>query len=256
MFLAVSTLVWLYASDRGIARLLFGFSCSMMVVFAVQTGASSGSSILSAIGDTAATLSLLLLAILLFFFPKNVFLPTIPTEIVQVRHKHRVSRRSSYSSIPVLRLYIGILIIMAAVSTIYNGFYTMLPPQLFSVFQIISNIYSVVALSGILITIIVSYRQTSSMRERQQRRIFVGGVILTAAPLLFLTIIPKALGLSSRYYVDPQLSTLTISLFPFALGYSILRYQFLVFDRYIRRAVSWMVGAVGLIVGGYVVIVK
>ncbi|MHB8597133.1 MAG: sensor histidine kinase [Ktedonobacteraceae bacterium] len=92
------------------------------------------------------------------------------------------------------------------------------------------------------------------MRERQQRRIFVGGVILTAAPLLFLTIIPETFGLSSRYYVDPQLSTVTIGLFPLALGYSILRYQFLVFDMYIRRAVAWLIGAVGLIVGGYTII--
>ncbi|MEO8972318.1 MAG: ATP-binding protein [Ktedonobacteraceae bacterium] len=96
--------------------------------------------------------------------------------------------------------------------------------------------------------------RTSSLRERQQRRIFVGGVILTAAPLLLLTVVPITFGLSSRYYINPQLSTLTIGLFPLALGYSILRYQFLVFDMYIRRAVTWLVGAVGLIVGSYVVI--
>lgn len=254
MFLAVSTLVWLYASDRGLARLLFGFSCSMMVVFAVQTGASSSNGVLSDIGDTAATLALLLLAILLFFFPKNLFSQTIPTEIVQVRYENRESQRSRYSYTLLFRLYIGMLVILATVSAIYNGFYAFLPLQIFSIFQTILYIYSIVALSGILITIIVSYRQTSSMRERQQRRIFVGGVILTVAPLLFLTIIPEASGLPSRYYVDPQLSTLTIGLFPLALGYSILRYQFLVFDRYIRRAVAWLVGAVGLIVCSYLVI--
>ncbi len=254
MFLAVSTLVWLYASDRGIAVLLFGFSCSMMVVFAVQTGASAGINILVAIGDTAATLALLLLAILLFFFPKNLFSPTTSAEIVQIIHENGENQRSDYFYTLLFRLYICILIILSAVSVIYNGFYTILPLRIFSAFQTISYIYSIVALLGILITIIVSYKQTSSMRERQQRRIFVGGVILTAAPLLLLTAIPEAFGLSSRYYVDSQLSTVTIGLFPFALGYSILRYQFLVFDMYIRRAVSWMVGAVGLIVGGYSII--
>jgi len=96
MFLAVSTLVWLYASDRRLACLLFGFSCSIMVVFAVQTGANSGNGVLSNIGGIASTFALLLLAILLFFFPKNLFTPTISAEIVQVRHEKRESRRSIY----------------------------------------------------------------------------------------------------------------------------------------------------------------
>jgi len=256
MFLAVSTLVWLYASDRGIARLLFGFSCSMIAVFTVQTGASASIGVLVAIGDTAATLSLLLLAILLFFFPKNLF----SHEIVQARLESRESRsqRSPHSYTFLFRLYIAILVILAVVSAIYNGFYTVLPLQLFSAFQTISYIYSVIVLLSILATIIVSYRRTSSMRERQQGRIFVGGVILTAAPLLLLTAIPEILrqtfGLSSNLIIDPQLSTLTVGLFPLALGYSILRYQFLVFDMYIRRAVACLIGVVGLIVGCYLVI--
>ena len=254
MFLAIGTLVWLYASDRSLALLLFGFSCSMMVVFAVQTGANSGNNVLAAIGDTAATLSLLLMAILLFFFPRRVFSQTISTEIVQVNHENSGNRSNRYFYILLFRLYIALLTILAIASVVYNSFFAVLPPQLYSVFQTIAYIYSIVALLGILITIIVSYRQTSSMRERQQRRIFVGGVILTAAPLLFLTVIPAAFGLSSKYFVDPQLSTVTMGLFPLALGYSILRYQFLVFDRYIRRAVAWLVGAVGLIVSSYLVI--
>ena len=43
-------------------------------------------------------------------------------------------------------------------------------------------------------------------------------------------------------------------LFPLALGYTILRYQVLVFDMYIRRAVAWMVGVVGLTFLGYLVV--
>ncbi len=89
------------------------------------------------------------------------------------------------------------------------------------------------------------------MRERQQRRIFVGGVILAAAPLLLLTVVPETFSFSPEYIVDPKLSTLTIALLPIALGYSILRYQFLVFDAYIRRAVAWLIGSVGLLVCCY-----
>src|SRR5437660_1731912 len=157
LFLAVGTLVCLYARNRRVALLLFSFSCAMMVAFVVQTGAQLGDSLLS-------------------------------------------------------------------------------------------------ALVGILVTIIVSYRQSSSLRERQQRRLFVSGVILAVAPLLLLTVLPQALNLPKQYIVDPQLSTLTVGLFPLALGYTILRYQVLVFDMYIRRAVAWIVGVVGLAVLGYLVI--
>ncbi len=225
-----------------------------MVVFAVQTGANSGIGTLSAIGGIAADVSLFLLAVLLFFFPKNLFSRSISMETEQMGHESIKSQKSSCVYNLLFRLYIGMLVILAAIAIAYNGFYTVLPLQIFSVFNILTNVYAMLALIGILVTIIVSYRQTTSMRERQQRRIFVGGVILTAAPLLFLTIIPETFGLSSRYYIDPRLSTVTIGLFPLALGYSILRYQFLVFDMYIRRAVAWLIGAVGLIVGGYTII--
>ncbi len=71
MFLAVGSLVWIYARDRRLASVLFGFSCSVMVAFAVQTGATMKDTLLTSIGGTAATLSLLLLTILLLLFPEE-----------------------------------------------------------------------------------------------------------------------------------------------------------------------------------------
>src|SRR5439155_9611571 len=100
----------------------------------------------------------------------------------------------------------------------------------------------------------VSYRQSSSLRKRQQLRIFVSGVILAVARRLLLTVLPQALRLPPQYVVDSQLSTITIGLFPLALGYTILRYQVLVFDMYIRRAVAWMIGGVSLAVLSYLVL--
>ncbi len=100
----------------------------------------------------------------------------------------------------------------------------------------------------------ITYHLSSSHRERQQLRLFVSGVILAVAPLLFLTVLPQALNFSPQYVVDAQLSTITLALLPLVLGYSILRYQFLVFDIHIRRAVAWIVGVVGLVVLGYIVV--
>ncbi|MDQ6660781.1 MAG: hypothetical protein M3Z24_07435, partial [Chloroflexota bacterium] len=117
-------------------------------------------------------------------------------------------------------------------------------------FNTIVYIYYLLALTGILITVVVSYRQSSPVRGRQQLRFFVGGVIVTVVPFLLLTALPLTL---KWPYIDPQLSTLTIGFFPLALGYTILRYQVLVFDKYIRKAVVLMVRCISLAIVGYLI---
>ena len=254
MFLAVGSLVWVYARNRSIALLLFSFSCTMMMTFAAQSGASLGDPLLSAIGAVGADLSLLLLAILLFSFPGKFSSFSVRIKSADVnRESSQIEKKSIFSSF-FLPAYIGLLIFLNILGILRAIIAYVLPSQNLFGLRFIINLYAMIALIGILVTIIVSYFRTSSGRERQQRRIFVGGVILTAAPLLLLTVVPATFSFFSRYIVDPQLSTLTIGLFPIALGYSILRYQFLVFDMYIHRAVIWLVGCVGLVFGSYFVI--
>src|SRR5438874_6357145 len=60
LFLAIGTLVWLYARNRRVALLLFCFSFTLMVAFAVLTGAKLNDPLLSAIGAASSPLSLLL----------------------------------------------------------------------------------------------------------------------------------------------------------------------------------------------------
>jgi signal transduction histidine kinase len=69
-----------------------------------------------------------------------------------------------------------------------------------------------------------------------------------------LTSLPELLNLPAQFVIDGQISTLSAIFLPFALGYSILRYQILVFDMYIRRIVAWVVGVVSLLVLGYLVV--
>ncbi len=85
-------------------------------------------------------------------------------------------------------------------------------------------------------------------------RLFVIGVVLAFAPFLLLSLFPELLNLPAQFVVDSQISTLTAIFLPLALGYSILRYQILVFDMYIRRIVAWVVGSVSLIVLGYMAV--
>src|SRR5437588_3957035 len=75
MFLAVGALVWLYARSRRVALLLFCFSFTMMVTFAVETDASLSDSppLFSIIGGMATALALFMFSALLLLFPKNHF---------------------------------------------------------------------------------------------------------------------------------------------------------------------------------------
>ncbi len=247
LFLAVGTLVWLYARDRVVALLLFSFSFTLMVSFSVQTAAVANDQLFTGFGTVSSVLSLPLFSILLLLFPRN-FLSLRSQLNAESPGEHLPGRRR-YSAL-LLRWYLAGLILLSMLVALHNVlsqcFLLPLPGWL----QTLAYSYYVLALAGILITIIVSYRQSSSLRERQQQRIFVGGVILTFAPLLILTLLPLTLNLPS---VDAQLSTVTFGLLPLALGYSILRYQILVLDVYIRRAAAWIVGCVCLAVLGYLV---
>jgi len=71
MFLAVGSLVWLYARSRLVALLLFCFSFTMMVTFAVETGASLGDLLLSTFGGIGGAWALSLFLALLLLFPRS-----------------------------------------------------------------------------------------------------------------------------------------------------------------------------------------
>ncbi|GAC1393132.1 MAG: hypothetical protein NVSMB38_19770 [Ktedonobacteraceae bacterium] len=116
------------------------------------------------------------------------------------------------------------------------------------------SLFNIFALVGSLITIIVSFRK-STTREQEQLRFFVSGVVLSLAPLLLLTVIPQTISFLYSYTIDPQITTLTVILLPLSLGYAILRYQILLFDTYIRYTVNWIIGTIFLAMLIYVVTV-
>lgn len=242
LFLAVGSLVWLYARNRLVALLLFGSSFSMMVTFAVETGAVLNDPLLSAIGQIGSALAILLFSALLMLFPKN-YLSSSSQAGTLSGDRRQSSRRPYY--VLILRVYLTVLVLLCTIPVLRAvlSYWQLL--HLPAWLKPISDGFYLLALIGILATIVISYRKSTSLRVRQQQRILVSGVILTFAPFLSLTLTPKIVNLPS---VDPQVSTITFVLLPLALGYSILRYQILVFDRYIRRAAAWLVGAVGLAV--------
>jgi signal transduction histidine kinase len=240
LFLAVGALVWFYARDRRVALLLFGFCVTVMITFAGETGTLQNDPLFELIVFVSSGLALSLFAALLLFFPRDYF--------AGLRSGNRPARR--YSSF-LLRGYAVVLAltILDNCREIIYFFMSLRRPDWINTLQFS---YTGLVLIGILVTILLSYRHATSVRARQQRRIFVSGVVLAFAPLLLLTVLPEIW--NSPLAVPGQYSAITFVLLPLALGYSILRYQILIFDAYIRRAAAWIVGVIYLALFGFVVI--
>src|SRR5437588_3407867 len=154
LFLAVGTLVWLYARNRRVASLLFSFSFSMMVAFVVQTGANLGDSLLSVVGGVSSILSLLQLSVLLLLFPKDYLSLPLQSNLQEDAENTFSAHFQHYYSLAV-RGYLIILGFLAIIGVIRTIFYYTLPLQIFNVLNIVGYTYIMLALVGILITITV-----------------------------------------------------------------------------------------------------
>lgn len=248
MFLVVGSLVWYYARDRLAAIFLYGFCSMMMIVFIVQTGATYNDTFLSCVGRTAAVVAIPLLVALLFSFPKNYF------ELFQ---RFFVQKNISLSWSAGIRLWCvavyGVMLIGCSVVLVASPFWIKFfrhnQPSWLSV---IAATYIGIGLASAIFIAVFTYFKSSSLRVRQQSRLFIGGILVTITPVLFLTILPGTLKFLAIPVVDPRLSTLSFIIFPLSLGYSILRYQILVFDVYIRQATVWIVNVTCLIVLEYI----
>ena len=242
LFMAVGNLVWRYAQDRRVALLLYCFSFTMMVTFTVETGATLDP-LLSALSAASSALAFAPFAILLLLFPHNFLDRTQPTTGV----------RGNWIRF-LLRIYVTVLIALSVLAVVNALLLRLTTVHLPDWFNITSYSYFLLASGGILGTLLISYRTATSLRQRQQLRLFVVGVVTAFTPGLFFTILPLALHLPSQVMVNSQVSTLTVILLPLTLGYTILRYQILISDASIRQAAAWIMGCLGLIVLIYLAI--
>lgn len=250
MFLAVGSLILMYTRKRLIATLLFCFCFFMMVIFTTEAGAVAGSMLLSILSGCSSIIAIPLLSILLMLFPKNhLALPSHQRNIDPDTSDPRPAHRGSFLSW-ILRSY---LVLLTLASIIVLPYYL-----LFHFTSTVPSWWNAVLFGNFtaglfccLICVAYSYTHTSSLRDRQQIRLFVVGVLLTVGPLLFLTVLPQFLKIP---YIEGQYSTFTTVVFPLALGYSLLRYQLLVIDSYIRRAATWTIGIICLTILTYLTI--
>ena len=250
-YLLIGSLVWFYARNRNISLLLCILCYISMIPFELETASlvdASGTSWLTLISHVSSTFAIFLLAILLLIFPKNFFLSSCLFGQKQTQQHARTFKLClsfvdgyTFCIFFLFLLTIAYFIFMYITPDVALPSWISACALLFNGFLFLSSI----------ITVIIAF-QRSSKRERAQLRFFTGGTILAFLPLLLLTIVPESIGLLA---VNPQITSLPVILLPISLGYSILRYQLLVFDTYIRRTVKSLLGFLSLIILVYVAII-
>jgi Osmosensitive K+ channel histidine kinase len=226
-FFAIGSFVWLYASDRRVAVLLLGFCLTLMVTFSVENRPIADR-ILVCLGEIGSVGAILFLSDLLTLFPGHSGIAVATDE------------RSRFVK--------GTLIISSVLGCLLIAFsiYATFIVSRYAAWILTANhIFFAIELAIILARLTIFFFRSATRRDRQQIFLFVWGLVITAAPLLFLTLLPLLFNFN---YLSPHMSAVALSLFPLALGYSILRYQILVFDTHVRRAVSVIAGIVFVLV--------
>ena len=231
LFLGVGSLVWLYGFRRQpmVSALLFVFCSMMMLAFGSLSAPAVGNTLLIKVGSSCTALAVLFLLLLLLSFPVDIF-----AQVKAQRGRYRI----------LLTALVGLLILclLTVVRDVLNatdiGWLTFLV-----------QLYYGLMGAACIGTVIYATRHASSMRTQQQTRLFFAGTLLSFVPILVLTVIPALLNLHSA--VDGTLSMLSLVFFPLSLGYALLRYQVLIFDTYIRKTVTRIVGSVCLALLAY-----
>jgi signal transduction histidine kinase len=251
-FLSLGALVWYYACNRLTAHLLFGFSSAMAITFAVQSGAVANDPLLSVTTSMSSLVALLCLNALLLVFPSN-HISWPPSAIEQGEHRG-TERARPRALVRVLRGYLGAQTALCLAAIGDTVFYflegTHAPPWL----PLVVYLYVLAGLIGVLVSVRLSSRYASGLRERQQLRLLVNGTVFAVAPFLILTLFPSLLGFPAPLVVDSRISTATLVVLPLALGYAVLRYQLLFFEASVRRVVTTLVGLFSLALLTYLIV--
>ncbi|HET8911432.1 MAG TPA: ATP-binding protein [Ktedonobacteraceae bacterium] len=232
LFFGVGALIWLYsyARQRLVATLLFGFCSLLTIAFGTLSGASLGDIFSNALGESFTAISTFCLFLLLLRFP----------------HKLRPHRAVFRQLLGLLQVAVGVLCLICVCLSLINTVYHLsLPSWLY----FLGLFYYILTTLLIVAIIVVAALARENVRTIQQTRLFLAGTLLSFVPILFLTIIPTILHLSAN--IDGTRSMISLVFFPIAMAYSLLRYELLVFDRYVRQAVTWVIGGVGILLLAY-----
>jgi hypothetical protein len=235
LFFGVGSLVWVYGfrQQRAVAALLFVFCSLMTVTFGTLSAPAVGDALQVALGSVGSALAVLFLLFLLLRFPFDAL-----AAIRANRFGHRVLL-GGLAGLTLLCL----LSVSSSTSANYLG--VAVPAW----WNLLGLLYYGFAGVACIAAVVYAAMHASAGRVQQQTRLFIGGTLLSFVPVLILTVLPSILNLHSA--VDGTLSMLFLALFPVALGYSTLRYQIVVFDTFVLKTSTRIVGIAGLALLGY-----
>jgi signal transduction histidine kinase len=235
LFFGVGSLVWIYGyrQQRVVSTLLFAFCGLMTVTFGTLSAPAVGDRLQVAVGSACSALAVLFLLLFLLRFPFDTL---ADSRSHPVRHL-------------ALLIGIGVLAVLCLFSVTSSVCFNYLGVSVPAWWNLLGLLYYGFAGVACVVAVIYATRHATSGRRQQQARLFIAGTLLSFVPTLALTVIPTTLHLHTS--VDGTLSMLFLVLFPLTLGYSLLRYQILIFDTFIVRTATRIVGFVGLALLAY-----
>lgn len=237
-FFGVGCLVWWYARQRRVATLFFGvcISFAFSLLLAVPSEVA-GRGFLNALSSLSASTGIFFLLFLFLHFPHPLLRPW---------------KKGSWR-MRMLWGWLAFLGLLSVLSALYCVTGARVPPA--SLFEPWYTGYFLGTTLSLLGALVAATRIRLSRRERQQLRLLFAGFGLGLAPWICFSLLPDlvhalvpAVTLFSivDYWTIPALILL-----PLTLGYTVLRYQFLVFDALVARVVTWLLRGVGLVLCVY-----
>ncbi len=224
-----------------------------MLLYTVQGGAVQNDPLFSGIGAASGSLALPLFTIIVIQLPENV--GTVQqglsfSHLFSLLEPDRTPR--SWLLLWYMRGFFLFSLLVAGLSLIFH--LHLLQTLHEAEYRITIYIYYTCALLSLILAFWISYHRSSTARAKQQFWIFVSGILVMLVPLCLFTLLPSLLQFPARYIFDSLISTMSVVLFPFILGYAILRYQFLVFDTYIKRVANAIIGGIGMVLLVYLAV--
>lgn len=237
-FFGVGCLVWWYARQRRVAAFFFGVctSFAFSLLLAVPSEVADPG-FFNALSSLSASIGIFFLLFLFLHFP----------------HPFLRSWRNGGWRMRMLWGWLAFLSLLSGLSALYCVTGARVPPA--SLFEPWYMGYFLATTGSLLGALVVAARTRLSRRERQQFRLLSAGFGLGLAPWICCSVLPDLI-----HALLPAVTPLSIAdswtipallLLPVTLGYTVLRYQFLVFDALVAQAVTWLLRGVGLMLCAY-----
>jgi signal transduction histidine kinase len=226
VYLVIGSVVWLYARNRSMSLFIFPHSIVTMIVLICLPSWSTNYTC-RLIVDTGTIVSIsLCLLIAIKFSAINA-----PSSCGLVLVKNRLF----------LIVSLSVFFILTVISFICEA----MGANAQNPFSPLRIIYSLLCYVFVLVVIINTYTKLGPGRKKSQLSIFIYSIVVGVLPCILPSAIFPFFDLPLETF-NTQYLALTAVEFPIVLGYSLLRYELLIFDRYVRKVIDFVISGLCL----------